>query len=208
MRDTPLILTHLMRHLQGAKVWALFFFSVWCASSYHLFDSNHIYTGDFAYFLEGMVIKVLLLLVWTSVFVVVEQAFERRNSVALHLCIGSALLAADVILTDLFAPWLFFALGVVWYEWVSELCSVALLTIAIDIELNVSLKSRSRSLLGRLSVVVLLLGCFTIFTFAQYQHDQRPPAMSLNANSSSAWIIKKDTPVVDFLNSYFSEKMK
>ena len=203
-----LIRTPLVRHLQGAKIWALIFLCVWCASSYRLFDSTHIHTGDFASFLEAMVIQVLLLLVWVGVWAAVEQAFKAYNSVALHICIGAGLLAGDAVLTDLVAPWLFYALAVEWQAWVSDFCSAVLITVALESELTVSLKLRSRSLLGRLSIVAVLLGCFAIYAYAQYQHDERPPAMSLNAHSGGAWIVKKDQPVVDFLNSYFSEKTK
>ena len=201
-----LIRTPLMRHLQGTKIWALTFLCVWCASSYRVFDSTHIHTGDFASFLEAMVIEVLLLLVWVGVWAAVEQAFKGYNSVALHLCIGAGLLAGDAVLTDLVAPWLFYALAVEWQAWVSDFCSAVLITVALESELTVSLKLRSRSLLGRLSIVAVLLGCFAINAYAQYQHDERPPAMSLNAHPGGAWIVKKDQPVVDFLNSYFSEK--
>ena len=206
MMQAARIPTPLLRHVQGARMWAFIFLCVWCASSYRVFDSTHIYTGDFAAFLEAMVIQVLLLLVWVGVWVAVEQAFKGYHSVALHVCIGAALLAADTVLTGFLAPWLFYALAADWRAWISDLCSAVLMTVAIESELTLSLKSRSRRLLKRLSVVAVLLGCFAIYTYAQYQRDERPPVMSLNAHADAAWVVKPDQPVLSFLNNYFAKK--
>lgn len=196
----------LNRFLVRTNLWTTLFLAIWFFSSYGLYESTRVYTDDFPAYLQVISVHVLLLMAWVAFWMFIEKSVSGSPRMRVHLCIGAAFLAFDSLITDLTLPWSFYALSVAWQDWVSNFSSLILLCTAIDRAFVASLRSAVWCPWRRCSLNLVVIVCFAILTYAEYQRQDAPPVIVLNAHSQHVPKIVGDQPISEFLDFYFSIK--